>query len=399
MHLNFTVEGKLTSHHLEKAAIGDLAKVYDDFPPPVASGKFANSFNLHITRPGCEYDGPVDTTTEGTEAFAKLLPDWLKHAAVSGFGDVRTQETRVDSKVRNACEISADQFSVDQELIERIQATWSTHFVPRKVRAVPYKIHLYGPGGLFKSHRDTPEKDLVGTFLVGIYDNMIQGALRIQDERESSKACDWVAFHPDVPHSISMLPSKKYRAAIAFKIFHDNDNGSDSDSGILSDLQDRCKTILERMQPPYGILMDRQYCMGTSKLSGFDAVLLASTLSREDIRVYTLPVVTEFSSIRYDTEYSSLESSFSTSVYPLTEAHVDYLLGDTKKAGEAMQWLQGVEEVPFYYVALSQTAVTWKKDSEEGAEHTGNESRPGSEDSVYLSYAMLVLPTVTDHNK
>jgi hypothetical protein len=64
------------------------------------------------------------------------------------------------------------------------------------------------------------------------------------------------------------------------------------------------------------------------------------------------------------------------------------------------KWLQGVEKVPFYYVLLSNTAVIWKKDSDQGAEYTGNESRPGTEDSIYLSYAMLVLPntSVTDHS-
>jgi hypothetical protein len=141
------------------------------------------------------------------------------------------------------------------------------------------------------------------------------------------------AFHPDVPHSISKLDSEQYRASIAFKIFHDNDNSGDNASDVSPDLRDWCKKILERMQPPYGILLDRQYCMGTSKLSGFDAVLLASTLSREDIRVYTIPVVTKFNSVMFHDNCD--ESTFSTTVYPFTEAHVDYLLSkDAEKAKE-----------------------------------------------------------------
>jgi hypothetical protein len=40
-----------------------------------------------------------------------------------------------------------DEFSVDKELLDRIEAAWAESFLPRKVRAEPYKIHLYGPGG------------------------------------------------------------------------------------------------------------------------------------------------------------------------------------------------------------------------------------------------------------
>ena len=60
---------------------------------------------------------------------------------------------------------------------------------------------------------------------------------------------------------------------IAFKIFRDSDG--ESDFGVMSSLQERCKSVAEKMQPPYGVLMDQQYCIGTSKLSGFNLLLLA----------------------------------------------------------------------------------------------------------------------------
>jgi hypothetical protein len=34
---------------------------------------------------------------------------------------------------------------------------------PRKVKAVPYKINIYGPGGRFVAHKDTPQSGLVGS--------------------------------------------------------------------------------------------------------------------------------------------------------------------------------------------------------------------------------------------
>ena len=372
-------------------ALKDLYQVYLDFPVPFYSGEFDASFKLRVNRPGCEYNGPVDT---GSDAIEELLPEWLKHAAVSGFGDVKTQETKFDNEVRQASEILPEEFSVDQELIERIQEEWSIRFLPRKVKAVPYKIHIYGPGGHFKSHRDTPEKDLVGTFLVGLGDSGWSwgpsGYFCIQDEKFGAKACSWVAFHPDVAHSVSKLSKNQHRAVIAFKIFRDNSVASDA---LPEELKDRTIAVLEKLQPPYGIFLDRQYCIGTSKMSGFDLILTASGMSRPNTRARVIPVVTTFEASMDVDDYSN-ECTFSTRVYPFSKAHIDLLVGeDGERADdEVIQWLQGVKDVPFYFVSLKDTTVPWQQDSDEGAEHTGNESRPASEDSIYLSYAMIVLP-------
>jgi len=83
---------------------------------------------------------------------------------------MQSLETKVDSEVRNAREILASNFQVKPEFLRQIQKLWSEHFLPRNVRA-ELPIRLYGPGGHFKSHRDsTPETNLVGTFLVGFSD-------------------------------------------------------------------------------------------------------------------------------------------------------------------------------------------------------------------------------------
>ena len=75
-----------------------------------------------------------------------------------------------------------------------------------------YKIHLYGPGGHFKSHRDLPETGLVGTFLVGLGDtsSASTGHFRIGNKMLKSYSGNWVAFHPDVPHEITK-PEDGYR--------------------------------------------------------------------------------------------------------------------------------------------------------------------------------------------
>jgi hypothetical protein len=166
------------------------------------------SFHLRVTRPGCEYDSQVGQYSKYIEP---LLPTWFEHSAISGYGDMQSLETKVDSEVRHAREILASEFEVKPEFLKNIQNMWREHFIPRNVRAEPYKIHLYGPGGHFKSHRDTPETGLVGTFLVGLGDTSSNAAghFRIGDKALRAEPCSWVAFHLTHP-----MKSRNWRMAI-----------------------------------------------------------------------------------------------------------------------------------------------------------------------------------------
>lgn len=43
------------------------------------------------------------------------------------------------------------------------------------------------------------------------------------------------------------------------------------------------------------------------------------------------------------------------------------------------------ESIPFYSPEFSETSIPWKEDVQDAIGHTGNESRPHEEDSIYLS--------------
>ena len=122
-----------------------------------------DTFDLRITHPGCEY-------TSNRWRYSREIEGLLHDSVISGYGDMQSLETKVDSEVHNAHEIPASEFEVKPEFLQYIQNLWKEHFLPRSVRAEPYKIHLYGPGGHFKSHCDTLEMGLVGTFLVSLGD-------------------------------------------------------------------------------------------------------------------------------------------------------------------------------------------------------------------------------------
>jgi hypothetical protein len=303
---------------------------------------------------------------------------------------MQSLQTKVDCEVRNAREIPASEFEVQPKFLEKIQKLWREHFLPRSVRAEPYKIHIYGPGGHFKSHRDTPETGLVGTFLVGLGDtsSTSTGHFRIGGEAMRADAGSWVAFHPDIPHEVTELEDSN-RAVMAFKIFCLTENHLEDT--LPAKLEARVKTILDQIPAPFGLFTTDQYSIGTTTLNGFDALLLAYARSRDDTQVRMLPVVTTFyGEVFDDDEYESVARS---RVYPFTGAHVDiFLERNVVQAEKEVEWLGGLSKIPFYTWDIRSSSKTLKEDYPDGLRYTGNEADSSREDSMYLSYAILFLP-------
>jgi hypothetical protein len=373
-----------------RAILDELQTVYKDMESlslSHASGTDFYYFSLRITRAGCEYDGHISYgRTKDT-----LLRTWFEHSAIAGYGDMQSLETKVDPEVRDAREIPASEFEVEPHFLEKIQSLWGERFIPRNVRAVPYKIHLYGPGGHFKTHRDTPETGLVGTFLVGLGDSTSseEGNFLIADKKFKAKPCTWVAFHPDIPHEITKLEDG-YRAVLAFKIFRLADNTPDA---VYDQLGPRVNKLLDQIPLPFGLLMTHRYSAGTTSLNGFDALLSAYAFSRKDVEAYMLPVVTKFIGEVFCYNNKDLENVAESQVFPFTRAHVDILLGrNVARAEKEVEWLNELEEIPFYTWDTEATLEIWKEEQTDGLNHRGNEADSTREDSIYLSYAILLLP-------
>ncbi|KAI0057664.1 hypothetical protein BV25DRAFT_1360755 [Artomyces pyxidatus] len=426
--------------------------------PVHATGTLAEPFHLTITRPGCEFDEDIKPTNSTTLRESKAEdPDseddesdsledgavadayfsaggkeegWLKQifdsASVSGYGDVRTQETKVDPEVRNAREIPASEFTVAPALLDTVRTAWAAHFWPAAVHVAPYKIHLYGPGGGFQAHRDTPEAGLVGTFLLGLGDSTQARNLevRVRGARNSNKAAfsacvgRWVAFYSDVPHRVVELETG-YRAVAAFKVFRDDDADLGAVAGGAGALQ-RVQAVTDKLSAPVGLFLEHKYSLGTQRLSGFDAVVYEAFARRTDIEVHLLPVVTKWNAVietdsgremgyygKNCDEEDLPEGSFSAPVYPLTAAHVRAVAKgeiqsqfdgwwypraeDKAKSVEGLVWLKDLtEDVQFLATDLDSTTVTWSTSTVD-LDYTGNESRPYSEDSIYLSYALVAV--------
>ncbi|KAJ7634804.1 hypothetical protein FB45DRAFT_474826 [Roridomyces roridus] len=372
------------------------------------------SYTIKISRVGYEYEG--DIVPDDEEHVPERLKEWYQSGTISGYGDVKAQETKIDPEVRNAREIPASEVSVSSDLLSKVEELWGASFFPTKVRAELYKIHVYGPGGMFKAHRDTPETNLVGTFLIGLGDTCKvvgqpyweEGALKVKSSPTewtlfTADPGSWVAFYPDVEHSVLEIKSG-YRAVIAFKIFRQLLDVPEVPADVAMHCQ--LKKELVKIQAPYGILLDHRYPNGTAELNGFDAALYAAAGEISDTKL--LPVLVTCGAAHYleDRDAGYCEAK----VYPITEMHINALTEYLKKdkaegekdtsplfvdlKGTDAEWIHnyGKKTIPFYSHSFDGTTVVWKKELEEGSEYTGNESRPYSEDSIYLSHALVLLP-------
>ena len=411
------------SQSIIQSLVRQLSKVRCQSVTIQAWGRLPGVPQLRVNLEGCTYAGGIN------EELEQQLQAWYTQAPLSGYGNVRDQRTEIDAAVRDAREIAAEHLEVSGDILRGVTAAWKTHFLPREVRVEPYKIHIYGPGGHFLPHRDTPAQDLVGTFLLGLGDTTppnCKGNLRVGTVYHRATPGSWVAFYPDVPHEVTPLESG-YRAVLAFKVFRrdvdDESSLSDGasntseadeprqmprsldqngdeyaqklgDSRILN-VVNALQRILADTPLPLGLHFTHKYPRGITQPSGFDAMLLraAHKLPHADVRF--IPVVTE-ENIHNDYTYEVEATSYGTAwVYPLSEAHLEYLLDDISKDAllhdEVGSWASTLRGVPFY--SLNENPKDPIDETHHSHELLGNDCSIDDDCSIYMTYALIITPS------
>jgi hypothetical protein len=169
--------------------------------------------------PSSDYD---DEEEKGNQLKKETVAKLWEIAPLSGYGDVRTQTTRVDEKVRYARELTMEHVNVPESINRKLALYWAEHMQPRRVRVEPYKLNVYGPGGHFAPHKDTPEGDLVGSIVLTLYNDsdskLFLGPQKECDQDEARGS--WCCFYPDVVHQVPKI-TQGYRVTLAFKVFVD----------------------------------------------------------------------------------------------------------------------------------------------------------------------------------
>lgn len=350
---------------------------------------------LSVSAPTVSIRLPVgDEVIEWSGSACDGLPEEITKrlwscAPRSGFGNMKTLTTDFDDSVRNARELTSDQFTVSDSLVKALETTWAGHFFPRRVAIKPYKINIYGPGGKFATHKDTPENGLVGTFLVGLGDSAREArwwcgvfCLGDGDCEWKADAGQWIAFYPDVPHVVRTIDSG-YRATISFKVFGLSDPVHETRLEEASGM-DRAIYLLSKWKRPFGVLLAHDYSLNENQKNskGVDHFLwrtLCRLVADDATKLLFLPVI-----VTYDAQWEyGQKRKGKSSVYPMLPSHINPSI-----PGNSEPDLSDLD-VPFFKMSKG---YTWKEVVHDDVECTGNESRDGDASCLYCHKAFIVLP-------
>lgn len=173
-----------------------------------------------------------------------------KAGAPSKFG--RDNSDVYDESYRKATEIRLPNFalSVDPLLVGNVIAQVE-HLMgtDQHLRAEPYKLNAYGPGGLFKAHRDTPKSnDHVGTITLCLPSEFAGGELVVRHgglARQSDWAnlkgeIGWMFLYSDCEHEVLPVESGT-RITIAYDVFSADKQQNYSEDAALKDLEQALK--------------------------------------------------------------------------------------------------------------------------------------------------------------
>ena len=347
------------------------------------------------------------------------IQKWYAAGVNSGFGNVMKQETQHDTQVRSSRELDASQFTVSQKLLDDIALKWREDFIPSTVNSItnkatlsrhgqrfvpesvmvqPYKIVIYGPGDHFQLHRDTPEENLCGTFLISLFEDCEPNSMfEISEHGEhrawhSDRGNGWCAFYPDIPHRVKPLDSG-YRAILSFKLFSTEFERPvewSTNTATKIKVDDFAKDI-QNLQIPVGILCNHEYGYESKSLYGSDKLIIDAFKSK-GLQVEMKPVLIRLVGTGPEPTYRDPPGHVLSKVFSITDEELDYVHRCLSGEERNPEFAESDEDIVFLDGQSRRYFGLWENEEEESIEYTGNESQPHSERSVYVRYAAIVTP-------
>jgi formylglycine-generating enzyme required for sulfatase activity len=343
---------------------------------------------VSIVLDDCRADVALD------DVSADLLRQIYDAAAPATFGDMNAMQTRVDPLVRSGREVDCSGFSVPPALCRWVEQTWAEHFLPASVRAEAYKINLYGPGDRFATHRDTPEKDLVGTFLLALSGwgpPCHGGGLVVHDTGGKYRwdgSRGWAAFMPYLPHEVEPVDSGA-RLTLAFKVFAAGDDASSEpatiDGSLLAEAANRI-ALCRNDNGQVGVLLAFGYSLNSTALCGRD-LFIYRALERLGV-VESVPVA-----VHVAAEAKSSETvcwAAQANVYSLTPGDLARITKGFKQPAD--------ERTPIPFIPTAAGYEVYS-DSHASVEWAGNYAEPANVDTLYVHRALIVTAAAKDAPK
>lgn len=231
----------------------------------------------------------------------------------------------------------------------------------------------------------------------------------------------WCAFYTDCPHRVCLVEDG-VRATLTFKIFSDGDGDGTAanrparssarlaaaaaaalDSSKTAGAAPQYQTSKEldsaigallqaaraKARRAVGLLLSHSYSISTQDFKGTDA-MLHQALAAKGVRMASFPVLVHDKGSWYGPDCGSGDGDeFESQVFALTDDHVNWLLGKGGAAGRKRpKNPDGCKDLDFYTLG---TGHTLKSHGQSYIEHTGNESQPEEQDSLYVHRALVLF--------
>jgi len=336
------------------------------FSEGIVMGSF--NLNIKIEKKNYQYNGTINMKQEE----AKRL---YENAEEATFGNLETMTTDINPEVRNGRHLSNSYFEVNPKIIEKLEKKWSLEMLPREVKIIPYKINLYGKGDYFKRHRDTPDKNLVGTILVSLTSYFGNNNLIVDNKYEwiACSSGNYCCFYADVEHEVSPVIDEKIRATLAFKVY-----SADDEFSLENRHFEQINKLLPKIQKPFGLILSHKYSLNTNCYKGRDNILI-EYLREKGYKIQRIPVCVKYYGDSMD--YTHV-TEINISVYPLTDEYISYILNELPDEPKLFP-----TEIPFI---ILDDGLEYLNKSQDYIEYTGNECQPEIIDSLYLHHAIII---------
>lgn len=209
-----------------------------------------DSFPYEITPDYCQHNitiepNDIGITKDNVYRFLSDLSndELLKYADKSTYGDLKTNTTVYDPKVRTAYEIKSTNIIFSESLrnkLELLESKVSKElYFRRKIKFKLNKLNIYTKGGFFKEHVDTPKLNNIGTFVIVLPDYKFEGGefyinghdvmtKSLIDEKDSSQLqniklsepynlTNTIAFYSNLKHKVKKV-NEGIRITLTFYI-------------------------------------------------------------------------------------------------------------------------------------------------------------------------------------
>lgn len=217
----------------------------------------------------------IEFPTSDEADFQQLL----NACSPASFG--RGAEAVIDPSYRNALKLDSQRFATTFNVastsmldeIRRVMAPDSTG-----IQAEMYAFNIYGPGGHFKTHIDTPRSPLMfGSLVVALPCEFTGGALIVNHDFKITKFC-WGKDEDPNTVKATALPRSDSIMSI------DTDNGTDSDSVLRlhwAAFYSDCEHEIEEVRSGYRVTLTYNLLYGQSNVLEHSLNMTATPLFKE----------------------------------------------------------------------------------------------------------------------